>query len=650
MVWVAGAGDSRELRMAVSANNGATWSATRGLTDDTSSDQSPSLVQASDGRLWLAWVSRRSGSEEIWCMQSADGGAIWSAPEQVTNDGSTKFGVAIAQASSSAFWLLWSRGYEHELWYCTRSGSAGSWGAAAHLGGTLTGTWPDLRVNSTGTLWLTYVDYVGLGGEICYRTSTNQGATWSARTRLSRFVGDDDQPSAAALPSGGMGMVWSSDRRDGHWDIWYASPGQREDTSPPPYVLFLEIQPSPAPIESQAVTFRCAALDEHGAVRVDLVWSLDGVPQTAVRMYDDGYHADYGAGDAYYGVQISPLPARARLSFTARAIDSDNNTYTYPYPYSCEVLPVFAKTSDVLLVTDEDAGTVIGHYTSTLEALNYGYDLWDMAPRGRPTASTLLLYKQGIVIWVAVDPEFDWLEEEIPSLLQTYLLAGGRLLLAGQDVAQVLGQDNYSPFMRDYLRAAFVDTDSEESGLSGLPLDPIGDGLALSLTLAEAQPDGYRAPDVIAPLTGTGAILTYGAPGQLPLRVAGVRRDAGAYKVVFLAFDVHAVDQPNRASPSRQALMGRVLAWLRGLPPPDLPTPTPTLTRSPTVTPSVSRTSTLAPTPTQTRTPARSPSPSATIAASVTASASLTARPSPTPSASSTVRPILVALPLVLRR
>ena len=66
------------------------------------------------------------------------------------------------------------------------------------------------------TLWLAYEN----DGDIWYRTSANQGTTWSVAKHFTRFVGPDGDVTLAALASGRPGLVWRS-IRSGNPDIWF---------------------------------------------------------------------------------------------------------------------------------------------------------------------------------------------------------------------------------------------------------------------------------------------------------------------------------------------------------------------------------------------------------------------------------------------
>ena len=89
-----------------------------------------------------------------------------------------------------------------------------------------------------GVLWLAYEN----DGDIWYRTSANQGTTWSTEEASRAFVGPDGGVTLAALASGKPGLVWSS-IRSGNLDIWFGSPGER-DINPPPYVEWIEHRPA----------------------------------------------------------------------------------------------------------------------------------------------------------------------------------------------------------------------------------------------------------------------------------------------------------------------------------------------------------------------------------------------------------------------
>ena len=139
---------------------------------------------------------------------------------------------------------------------------------------------------------------------------------------------------------------------------------------------------------------------------VHLLWTLDGVAQADLPMFDDGTHGDNWAGDGVWSVEHAPLPEGSQVTYRARATDADGNSYRYPALNSFKVLPPFVKTAAILFVPDaggnntpSDTTWFQSYYTDALKALGYRYDIWDTKLRGAPGSSILNQYTHGAVIW-----------------------------------------------------------------------------------------------------------------------------------------------------------------------------------------------------------------------------------------------------------
>ena len=82
------------------------------------------------------------------------------------------------------------------------------------------------------------------------------------------------------------------------------------------------------------------------------MWTLDGVAQDDLAMYDDGTHGDDWAGDGVWGIEHAALPDGSQVTYRAQATDADGNTYRYPGQNSFKVLPPFVKKAAILFVPD----------------------------------------------------------------------------------------------------------------------------------------------------------------------------------------------------------------------------------------------------------------------------------------------------------
>ncbi|MGC8947558.1 MAG: choice-of-anchor X domain-containing protein [Anaerolineae bacterium] len=632
VVWSTDCGGNSELSMATGWDGA--WSPPTEIHPHPREDLAPALTRTRDGAVWLVWQSSRAGNPDVWATRTDDGGAYWTPPLALTTSTGRDETPAIAQAADGRLWAVWRTA--NYLW--TRQSDDGvHWTTAVPL--TFypdSGAGPALLAGPSGSLWLAWHSYRSGNQDVWWMRSDDNGLTWGASQRYTRFLGYDVEPALAILDDGRLALAWESDRQ-GQNDIWFGILGSREDTLPPPYVQAPEHVPtSPGPADP--VTILAQAVGERGVASVLLLWTRNGIPQASIPMADDGLHGDGAARDHQYGARIGPFPAGTEIGYQVKASDVDGSSVVVPpEPVSFRVADQFSQGANILLVSDMDQAIswILNYYKGALDALGYPYDVWDVAEMGPPDEGTLAHYAEGVVIWAvpfwgAICNEATW------NAVQAYLNRGGNLFISGQDVAFHL-RSTGKAFLEEYLHARFVANNTGLYDLRGRAGNPIGGGLALRIAGGDGANDQFQ-PDEVDPIAPAETIFTYEAggtrpPGQpltpwsLGLPGYGDRPSAGdqepegtwssgsaavgvkmpRYKVVYFAFGFEAVS----TGADRQALMDRVLRWFALTPPPP-PTATPTTTPAPTATPS--------PTPTppgaKTPTPEHTPTPTPTVGAS----------------------------------
>ncbi len=590
----------QEIWLRTSTDGGATWSAERRLATGSNRDNDPAILEAAGGVLWLVWQSGRADNGDLWYQTSTDGGATWSAEAQLTAGPAYDQAPTVAQAADGRIVVAWNRDGGTLLQRSTTNRGL-TWSVERQIAPCCR-TRPGLAA-AGGDLWLAYEQ----DGDIWIRSSPDGGVTWSAEARFTRFVAYDGAAALAALAGGAPGLAWHS-QRSGNLDIWYGRPGERKDDNPPPFVDWTEYQPKCNLESDDIITVRASAQDETGVANAALVWTIDSVDQAELALADDGEHDDGIANDGVWGVRFGPLPAESRVSYRVRATDTAGNTFLNPYDSHFTVLRHFVKTAEILFVGDDqsyDTTWLRRPYADALDRLGYAHDTWDAGHRCGVDAALLREYAGGIVIWSA--PYQGWLANDMaqPAALQDFLDAGGRLFITGQNIAQNLWSSPGSGFLSDYLHASFKQLDSARNTVAGVAGDAIGDGLALSIAGGDGAGNQY-SKDVIEPLApaeiaftyaaSTGAarsepvdpaaananVLAQAAPAPPPTAVpaptvaptptpiecpgacaAGLHVDMGTYKVAYLAFGFEAIDRAE----DRAAVMERSLAWLDGRPP-----------------------------------------------------------------------------------
>ncbi len=599
--------EKREIWHRTSTDGGATWTAERQISTGSTNDDDPAILETAGGVLWVVWQSGRSGNGDLWYKTSSDRGVTWSADVRLTSSDLSDSSATLAQAADGRIVVAWNRGEGALLQRSSADGGL-TWSVERQIAPCCRRS-PSLAA-AGGSLWLAYEQ----DEDIWLRKSADNGATWSTEARFTHFVAYDGSASLAALAAGRPGLAWSS-ARSGSRDIWYGSPGEREDDNPPPYVDSMGHGPECNLDSHTVITLRATARDETGVVAVHLVWEVNGVAQPDLALFDDGMHEDEAAGDGTWGVRLGPLAAGSQVSYRVRATDTDGNTYLYPHANSFSVLPVFAKTANILFVADggiSGTDSLSERYTAALDRLGYAYDIWEIGRRCALDSTSLSQYAGGTVIW-AVPYEGRLINEESQlAAVQGYLDAGGKLFVTGQNIAQRLSGSANARFLTDYLHATFRQDDSQLYGVAGASGDPIGDGLVLNLSASDGVINQY-SKDVIDPIAPAQIAFTYktgasaaqagpirageaaaaglaqpaltpipappaspaptptarpaptAAPTPPPVACpgpcgAGLHVDTGTYRVAYLAFGFEGI---NNAT-DRAAVMERVLAWLQG--------------------------------------------------------------------------------------
>jgi len=524
-IWVAWYSD-REGNWDVfykhSSDSGGSWSDVERLTTNELWDMEPSIAQAADNSIWVAWCSYRADSNwEIWAKSTTNGGTSWSDPIRITTNSAWDYDPAIMVAGDGTFWIVWysERSGNRDLWYKTSANGA-TWSAATRLT-TDAGADQNPSVTQTGdgTIWVAWHSSRNGHTDIWYKSTSDGGTTWSGETRYTIFTGNDEAVGLVSMAGNAPGFVWHTDRQ-GQDDIFFGIRGTHGDINPPPHVDEHEYSPSPIPLSDDVISVRAKPSDDTSVTSVQLVWSVNSIPYPNRQMYDDGAHGDNLAGDGWYGTQIGPLAADSVVKYQIRLTDSNGNVVVAPVPSTeFQVLGPLVRSADILLVLDaygSDTDWFAPYYTEVLQALGRSHDIWDTAARGPIDTETLNQYtNDAVTIWSV--PAFGFLFTSEPqTTVMGYLNAGGKLFVTGQDVGDYLAS---TTLLNDYLHATFVVPNTGITSLQGVTGDPISNGLTLSAAGGDGA-DNQWSPDEVDPITPAETLFTYFESAGSPSRGA----------------------------------------------------------------------------------------------------------------------------------
>jgi hypothetical protein len=198
-----------------------------------------------------------------------------------------------------------------------------------------------------------------------------------------------------------------------------------------------------------------------------------------------------------------------------------------------------------ILVVDDDNGLPYeGYFTAALDALSKDYDTWTVQSQGSPSVTTLMHHD--VVIWFTGNDAFTTLTIIDQANLATYLDAGGKLFVTGQDIDSDI---HTAPFFTDYLHATHINDDTNIYLLTGHDILSGVDATILGGDGANNQ----NYPSEIG--LGSGAVGLYDYDGSYTW---GALRWEGAYRLVYSSFGYEAIN----AASSRTAVMDAVLTWL----------------------------------------------------------------------------------------
>ena len=188
------------------------------------------------------------------------------------------------------------------------------------------------------------------------------------------------------------------------------------------------------------------------------------------------------------------------------------------------------------------------YYTSTLEALGVGYDVWRVPDdRDGPALDVLGRYRG--VVWLT-GRDWDYtLTSADQGALTAYLEGGGRLFLSGQDIGWDVARRGEPPFYRDYLHADYL---RDGSGYWRLAGADFLSGVNISIQGGDGA-NNQKYPSDVA-VVGDGVRLFRYPDGDW----SATAYDDGTYRLVYFAFGFEGIN----SAADRRTVMEHVLNYL----------------------------------------------------------------------------------------
>jgi len=211
VVWDDGTPGNSAVYYKKSTDSGDTWGTVRRLTWTSGNALFVSVAVDSGDALHIAWNDSTPGNDEICYKKSTDGGGSWSATKRLSWTSGNTWYPSVAADSGTAIYVAWTEysPSDNDIHYRISADGGDTWGTAKRL------TWtsgysfnPDVVVDSSDTVHIIWQDDTVGADEIYYRQSADGGASWSPMKRLTWTTGNSNYPAIAIGPGDTIHIVW----------------------------------------------------------------------------------------------------------------------------------------------------------------------------------------------------------------------------------------------------------------------------------------------------------------------------------------------------------------------------------------------------------------------------------------------------------
>jgi hypothetical protein len=189
-----------------------TWQKAKRLTWNPGTSWDPELAIDSSDNIHVVWEDNSMDSNyEIYYKKSTDGGGTWSTT-RLTFTSYESANPAISIDTSDNIHVVWTEGDwgSQEIYYNGSTDGGATWSTKKRL------TWssgnsydPAITADSGNKLHVVWQDETPGHYEIYHKSSTNGGGTWSMTKRLTWWPDDSSFPIISEGSSGTFHLFWT---------------------------------------------------------------------------------------------------------------------------------------------------------------------------------------------------------------------------------------------------------------------------------------------------------------------------------------------------------------------------------------------------------------------------------------------------------
>ncbi len=190
--------------------NFVTWTNPVPITSDRNANTAPTINALSNGTIFLAWVSNRTGNEQVWYKTYTNG--VWSLEYQLTSNASPDKAPSAAHDLKGNIWVFYQRVVISNsiLYYRVYTPGVG-WSSEVQLTteSNPIDILPSATVTFNGWVWVVWSSF-RTGSYQTFSKYFN-GTVWSPDNHLITYKGDDLSPTILQTGDGTVWVAWSRD-------------------------------------------------------------------------------------------------------------------------------------------------------------------------------------------------------------------------------------------------------------------------------------------------------------------------------------------------------------------------------------------------------------------------------------------------------
>lgn len=211
-----------EIYFINSTDSGNTWSAEKRVTWNAGTSNGPKIAYESTGNIHVIWSDDSTDSYQVLYRKSTNDGASWSPTKRMTWTSKPAYRLAMAIDSSDTIYAFFELGY-YDIYFKKSTDSGASWTGTKRITWTYNSFAPIVCIDTNDTIHLCWKQFYSMvGGDVCYKQSTNGGTSWVGLKRLTYgILSHTDRPAAIASDSNDdIHFAWHGEK-PGNYEIFY---------------------------------------------------------------------------------------------------------------------------------------------------------------------------------------------------------------------------------------------------------------------------------------------------------------------------------------------------------------------------------------------------------------------------------------------